>query len=70
MPGFNTANVDVDLQLLRHLELDFYVKNVFDTAGQVSASTLANEYEPSAPVPVTLSRPRTIGAELKASIGE
>lgn len=70
MPGFNTANVDVDLQLLRHLELDFYVKNAFDTAGQVSASTLANEYDPTAPVPVTLSRPRTIGAELKASVGE
>lgn len=70
MPGFNTANVDVDLQLLQHLQLDFYLKNVFDTAGQVSASTLANEYDPAAPVPVTLSRPRTIGLELKASAGE
>lgn len=70
MPGFNTANVDVDLALLRHLELDFYVKNMFDTVGQVSAATLANEYDPSAPVPVTLSRPRTIGVELKASFGE
>jgi iron complex outermembrane recepter protein len=70
MPGFNTVNVDVDLHLLSHFELDFYVKNVFDTAGQVSAATLANEYDPSAPVPVTLSRPRTIGAELKASFGE
>jgi len=70
MPGYNTANIDLDLSVLRHFELDFYVKNLFDTAGQVSAATLANEYDPSAPVPVTLSRPRTIGVELKASIGE
>ncbi len=70
MPGFNTANIDVNLRLQRHLELDFFVKNLFDTAGQVSASTLANEYDPAAPVPVTLSRPRTIGIELKASIGD
>lgn len=70
MPGFNTANVDVDLRLQSHLDLDFYVKNLFDTAGQVSAATLANEYDPSAPVPVTLSRPRTVGVELKTSIGE
>jgi iron complex outermembrane recepter protein len=70
MPGFNTVNVDVDLRLLRHFGLDLYVKNVFDTAGQISASTLANEYDPSAPVPVTLSRPRTIGVELKTSVGE
>lgn len=70
MPGFNTVNVDVNLGLWRHLKLDFFVKNLFDTAGQVSASTLANEYDPSAPVPVTLSRPRTIGVELKASVGE
>jgi iron complex outermembrane receptor protein len=70
MPGFNTVNVDVNVGLLRHLELDFFVKNLFDTAGQISASTLANEYDPAAPVPVTLSRPRTIGVELKASVGE
>jgi iron complex outermembrane recepter protein len=70
MPGFNTTNFDVDLRLQSHLNLDFYVKNLFDTAGQVSAATLANEYDPSAPVPVTLSRPRTVGVELKTSIGE
>ncbi|HEV2442218.1 MAG TPA: TonB-dependent receptor [Steroidobacteraceae bacterium] len=70
MPGYNTVNVDVDLNVLPHCELDFYAKNLFDTAGQVSAATLANEYDPSAPVPVTLSRPRTIGVELKTSVGE
>ncbi len=70
MPGYNTVNIDVDLPLLSHLEVDFYAKNLFDTAGQVSASTLANEYDPSAPVPVTISRPRTIGVELKTSFGE
>ena len=69
MPGFNTADLDLSLQLERHFELDFYLKNIFDAAGQVSASTLANEYDPSAPVPVTLSRPRTVGVELKASVG-
>lgn len=70
MPGYNTLNVDLDLSVLRHFELDFYVKNLFDTAGQISAATLANEYDPSAAVPVTLSRPRTIGVELKTSVGE
>lgn len=69
MAGFNTADLDLSFQLERHFELDFYLKNIFDTAGQVSASTLANEYDPSAPVPVTMSRPRTVGVELKASVG-
>ena len=70
MPGYNTMNLDIDLSMLPHFQLDLYVKNLFDTAGQVSAATLANEYDPSAPVPVTLSRPRTIGVELKVSVGE
>ena len=69
MPGFNTTDLDLSLRLNRHFELDFYLKNIFDTAGQVSASTLANEYDPAAPVPVTLSRPRTVGVEIKATDG-
>jgi hypothetical protein len=47
------------------MEVDAYVKNIFDTEGQVSASTLNNALIPSAPVPVYLSLPRTIGVVLK-----
>ncbi len=67
LPGYNTTDLDLSLEFGEHWELDAYAHNVFDTRGQVSASTLANEYNPAAPVPVALSRPRTIGLVLKAS---
>jgi outer membrane receptor protein involved in Fe transport len=38
-----------------------YVKNIFDTRGEISASTVTNEYVPAAPVPVFLTQPRTFG---------
>jgi iron complex outermembrane recepter protein len=38
---------------------------VFDKAGEVSAATLANQYNPAAPVPVYISQPRTVGVALK-----
>jgi outer membrane receptor protein involved in Fe transport len=37
------------------------VRNVFDKAGEVSASVLADEYNPASPVPVVLTQPRTVG---------
>ncbi len=52
------------------MELDAYVKNVFDVQGQVSASTLNNVFIPGAPVPVNLSLPRTVGLVLKVGLGQ
>ena len=47
------------------LEYGLFVRNVFDKAGEVSASVLANEYNPASPVPVVLAQPRTVGFSVK-----
>jgi hypothetical protein len=61
----------------RNTELDFYVKNIFDVRGEVSASTVSDQYLnpnflglglPYAPVPVELSLPRTVGLVLKVAL--
>jgi hypothetical protein len=46
------------------LEVGLFLKNVFDKVGEVYA-TLANQYNPAAPVPVYTSQPRTVGVALK-----
>lgn len=66
LPAFNTVDFDLALPLTRVLSVDLYLKNAFDTAGQVDATTLANEYDPAAPTPVIISQPRTIGVVLRA----
>ena len=38
-----------------------YIRNILDERGEVSASTVRNQYVPTTPVPVTLTQPRTIG---------
>jgi len=65
-PGYELAAYNLtDLNLAVHaphgIELGLFLKNVFDKAGEVSASTVANEYDPAAPVPVYLTQPRTVG---------
>ncbi|WP_417318789.1 TonB-dependent receptor [Emcibacter sp.] len=42
-------------------EISPYIKNVFNVRGEVSAVTVTNQFVPTAGVPVTLSRPRTVG---------
>jgi outer membrane receptor protein involved in Fe transport len=68
MPDYNTVNLNLSLIMPHNVELDGYIKNVFDVRGQVSAGTLANVFIPDAPVPVTLSLPRTIGLVLKVGL--
>jgi outer membrane receptor protein involved in Fe transport len=68
LPAYNTVNFNLALFMPHDMELDAYVRNVFDSAGQISASTLANSVNPTAPVPVTLSQPRTVGLVLKIGI--
>ena len=65
--SFNTVDVDWAVTLTRGLSAHLYLKNAFDTAGEVDATTLANEYDPAAPTPVIISQPRTVGIVLRAS---
>jgi iron complex outermembrane receptor protein len=54
--------VDATLSLrAQGWEIGPFVKNVFDVRGEVSATTITNQYVPTTPVAVTLSQPRTFG---------
>jgi hypothetical protein len=46
------------------LQYGLFLRNAFDRVAEVSASVLANEYNPSSPVPVVLAQPRTIGVSV------
>ncbi len=70
LPGYNSMNLDLAIFAPHGIEVDAFVHNAFDKAGQVSASTTANEYDPTAPVPVVLSQPRTIGVQMKMAFGD
>jgi iron complex outermembrane receptor protein len=74
LPAYNTVNLGLAFFLPHNMELDAYLKNVFDVQGQVSAATGSDQYlnphydhlgMPYAPVPVYLSQPRTVGLVLK-----
>jgi iron complex outermembrane recepter protein len=72
--AYNTINLNLALYLASNVELDGYVKNIFDVRGEVSAATTEDEYLnpyfahlglPYAPVSVEMSLPRTVGVVLK-----
>ncbi|WP_034158405.1 TonB-dependent receptor [Sphingomonas sp. ERG5] len=67
LASYNVVDLSLNLQMGKGWEVGPYVKNLFDVRGEVSASTTANVYVPAAPVPVTLSLPRTIGLTLGRS---
>jgi len=69
LAAYNNVNVNLAFYMPNNMEIDAYVRNVFDTQGEVSASTVTNQYVPNAPVPVYLSQPRTVGLELKVGFG-
>jgi outer membrane receptor protein involved in Fe transport len=69
LPGYNTLNLDVAFYMPHGIEIDAFLHNALDRVGQVSATTVANEYDPTAPVPVVLSRPRTIGVQFTFDFG-
>lgn len=69
LPGYNTTNLDLAIYAPHGIEVDAFLHNAFDKAGQVSAATTANEYDPFAPVPVVLVQPRTIGVRLTIALG-
>jgi iron complex outermembrane recepter protein len=66
--SYNTVDLGLALYVPYGLEVDLFAKNLFDVAGEVSASTLANEYNPAAPVPVQISLPRTVGLTIKLKL--
>lgn len=73
LASYNTVNLDLALFLASNVELDAFVKNVFDVRGEVSANTITDQYvappfAPYAPVPVTLSLPRTVGLVIKVGL--
>lgn len=69
MGAYNTVNLNGSIRLTKNVELAAYVKNLFDTQGELGANTLNNAVVPTAGVPVALSQPRTFGLVLKLGLG-
>jgi outer membrane receptor protein involved in Fe transport len=65
LASYNITDVNLSVDAPLGLEYGLFVRNVFDKAGEVSASVLANEYNPASPVPVVLAQPRTVGLSVK-----
>ncbi len=61
LASYNITDLNFTVLAPYHLQYGLFVRNVFDRAGEVSATILANEYNPASPVPVFLTQPRTIG---------
>jgi iron complex outermembrane recepter protein len=61
LAAYNLTDLNLAVYAPHGVELSLFLKNVFDKAGEVSATTVANEYDPAAPVPVYLTQPRTVG---------
>ena len=68
LASYNITDLNLSVYSPHGLEYGLFVRNVFDKAGEVSASVLANEYNPASPVPVVLAQPRTIGLSVKYKI--
>lgn len=65
LPSYETVDLNLSLRNAEGWELNPYLKNIFDARGQVSANTVTNQYVPSAPVPVVIEQPRTVGVVLR-----
>ena len=61
LASYNLTDLNLYVRAPYHVEYGLFLRNVFDKAGEVSASVLANEYNPASPVPVVLTQPRTVG---------
>ena len=61
LASYNITDLNLEVNAPHGLQYGIFMRNVFDRAGEVSASVLANEYNPAAPVPVFLAQPRTVG---------
>jgi iron complex outermembrane receptor protein len=79
LAAYNTVNANLAILLPHNMELDAYLKNIFDVRGEVSANAFEDQYLnpyflgiglPYGAVPVTLSQPRTVGLVLKVGLDE
>jgi iron complex outermembrane receptor protein len=61
LASYNVVDATMSLTSTDGWQVTPYIKNVFGVRGEVSATTATNQFVPGAPVPVTLSQPRTIG---------
>jgi outer membrane receptor protein involved in Fe transport len=68
LPAYNTVDTALNFSLPGGFSLEGFVRNLFDVRGEVSATTLSNQYVPGAPVPANLSQPRTIGLNVRAAL--
>jgi hypothetical protein len=57
--------LNLEVQAPHGLEYGLFLRNAFDRVAEISASVLANEYNPAAPVPVFIAQPRTVGLSVK-----
>lgn len=69
LPSYNTVNANLGVVLDNGIEISGFVKNLFNSKGQLSASTLNNVFYPDAAVPVTISRGVTGGVSVRVRWG-
>ena len=63
--AYNITDLNLTVQAPHGIEYGLFLRNAFDRVAEISASVLANEYNPAAPVPVFLAQPRTVGLSVK-----
>jgi len=61
LAAYNVVDLTANLSSRAGWQVSPYIKNIFDVRGEVSAQTATNQFVPGAPVPVTLTQPRTFG---------
>jgi outer membrane receptor protein involved in Fe transport len=64
LASYNIMDLNLTVDAPHGLQYGLFLRNAFDRVAEVSASVLANEYNPSSPVPVVLAQPRTIGVSV------
>ncbi len=64
LASYNVVDATLSLTSTAGWQVTPYIKNVFDVRGEVSATTATNQFVPGAPVPVTLTQPRTVGVSI------
>jgi len=66
LPSYNVVDAKLAIATPAGVGVSLFVDNLFDELGEVSAATTANSVNPAAPVPVSVTRPRTVGISLSA----
>jgi iron complex outermembrane recepter protein len=64
LASYNITDLNLAVDAPHGLQYSLFLRNAFDRVAEVSASVLANEYNPTSPVPVVLAQPRTIGVSV------